>query len=85
MFKKSQLKKGIKRSKKTIATLEHKRTRSQAALVEAILTHQSPDDSDVEYFNRFTELIEAERNRMHDLMKQLEELSEKKTAETASK
>ena len=74
MFKKSQLKKKIKHAKINIEYLERKRSRSQAALVEAILTHQSPDDSDVEYFNRFTELIEAERNKMHALMKELEEL-----------
>ena len=75
MFEKSKLKKCIKKCKSNIETLEKKRTRSQAALVEAILTQQSPDDSDVEYFNRFTELIEAERNRMHDFEKQLEDLS----------
>ena len=74
MFKKSQLKKGIKRAKKNIVNLEKRRTRSQAALVEAILTQQTPDDSDVEYFNRFTELIEAERNKMHSLMKELDNL-----------
>ncbi|MBO4432104.1 MAG: hypothetical protein J5852_01095, partial [Clostridia bacterium] len=70
----SKLKKDIKKAQKTIEVLEKKRTRSQAALVEAILTQKSPDDSDVEYFNRFTELIEAERNRMHNLMKELENL-----------
>ena len=74
MFKKSKLKKDIKKSKKTIEVLEKKRARSQAALVEAILSQKSPDDSDVEYFNRFTGLIEAERNRMHNLMKELENL-----------
>ena len=74
MFKKSKLKKDIKRAKKAIEALEKKRTRSQAALVEAILTQKAPDDSDVEYFNRFTELIEAERNKMHNLMKELENL-----------
>ena len=75
MFEKSKLKKDIKKCKSNIEMLEKKRTRSQAALVEAILTQQSPDDSDVEYFNRFTELIEAERKRMHDFEKQLEDLS----------
>lgn len=74
MFKKSKLKKQIKKAKKTIVSLEKKRARSQAALVEAILTQQTPDDSDVEYFNRFTELIESERNRMHNYMKELENL-----------
>ncbi len=74
MFQKSRLKKRIKLAKKNIEMLERKRSRSQAALVEAILTHQSPDDNDVEYFNRFTGLIEAERNKMHELMKELEAL-----------
>ena len=74
MFKKSKLKKDIKKAQKAIESLEKKRTRSQAALVEAILTQKTPDDSDVEYFNRFTELIEAERNKMHNLMKELDNL-----------
>ena len=74
MFKKSKLKKDIKKAQKAIESLEKKRTRSQAALVEAILTQKTPDDSDVEYFNRFTELIEAERNKMHNLMKERDNL-----------
>ena len=74
MFEAAKLKKEIKKSKETIEVLEKKRTRSQAALVEAILTHQDPDDSDVEFFNHFTELIESERNRLHQLTKQLENL-----------
>ena len=77
MFERSKLKKQIKKAKSNIEMLEKKRTRSQAALVEAILTQTTPDDSDVEYFNRFTELIEAERNRMHALMKQLEDLNKR--------
>lgn len=77
MFEKSKLKKQIKKAKSNIEMLEKKRTRSQAALVEAILTQKTPDDSDVEYFNRFTELIEAERNKMHTLMKQLEDLNKR--------
>ena len=74
MFKKSQLKKKIKMAKRNIESLEKKRTRSQAALVEAILTQKSPADEDVEFFNRFTALIEAEREKMHSLMKELESL-----------
>ena len=74
MFAKSKLKKKIKRAKKNIELLEKKRTRSQAALVTAILSQQTPNDEDVEYFNRFTELIEAERNKMHGLMKDLDDL-----------
>ena len=72
MLKKMKLKKKIKSAKRNIETLEKKRTRSQAALVEAILTQQTPSDEDVEFFNRFTALIEAERDKMHALMKELE-------------
>ena len=74
MFKKLKIKRKIKQAKKNIILLEEKRSRSQAALVTAILSQKSPDDEDVEYFNHFTSLIETERNRMHDLMKDLEEL-----------
>jgi hypothetical protein len=74
MFEESIIKKKIKKSKKYIEMLEKKRARSQAALVTAILSNQTPGDEDVEYFNRFTELIEAERNKMHGFMKDLEDL-----------
>ncbi len=74
MFQKSKLKKAIKNCQKRIALLEQKRARSQAALVEAILRQIDPDDTDVEYFNQFTEQIEQERNRMHDMMRLLDDL-----------
>ncbi len=74
MFKKMSLKRRIKKCKKNIEILEQKRSRSQAALVEAILTHSTPNDDDVDYFNHFTGLINAERDRMHTIAKQLEEL-----------
>ena len=74
MFEKMKLKNAIKQSKAKIAELEQKRSRSQAALVEAILSNSEPDDTDVDFFNHFTGLINAERDNLHNLMKQLEEL-----------
>ena len=74
MFEKAKLKKAIKNSKKQIEQLEQKRSRSQAALVEAILKQTEPDDQDVDYFNTFTEKIEAERNNLHKLMAELEQI-----------
>ena len=74
MFKKMKLKREIENCKKEIEMLEQKRTRSQAALVEAILRQTSPKDSDVDYFNRFTAKIEEERDRLHRLMDELEKL-----------
>lgn len=74
MFEKAKLKKAIKDSKKKIEMLEQKRSRSQAALVEAILKHTEPDDRDVDFFNQFTEQIEEERNNLHKYMAELEKL-----------
>ena len=78
MFEKRRIKKQIEASKQRIEMLEQKRTRSQAALLEAILKNATPDDEDVDYFNKFTEEIEAERNFMHELMRDLQELENKK-------
>lgn len=72
MSQKSKLKKEINECRKKILVLEQKRTRSQAALVYALLNHTTPDDADIEYFNRYTVQIENERERMHELMKELD-------------
>lgn len=77
MFEKFKLKKQIEECKKNIAVLEQKRTRSQAALLEAILKNATPNDQDVDFFNQFTEKIENERNRMHQLMSELDKLTKK--------
>ena len=74
MFKKMKLKKQIEDCKKRITELEQKRARSQAALVEAILTHTEPDDKDVDFFNMFTKQIEDVREDMHAKMVELEEM-----------
>jgi len=71
MFKKRRLKRGIKKCMANIQELERRRSRSQAALVEAILTRTEPDDEDVDYFNRFTTQIDEERDRLHALQKEL--------------
>lgn len=70
MFKKFKLKKKINFFKEQIATLENKRARSQAALVEAILTHTSPSDEDVDYFNNYTKQINEIRERLHEIQKE---------------
>ena len=75
MLKKIRLKRAIERSKKQIAQLEQRRTRSQAALMEAIMQHTSPDDRDVDFFNYYTSRIEEERDKMHQLMDELKKKS----------
>ena len=78
MFLRIKLKRQIKKSKNIIAVLEQKRSRSQAELVSALLKNETPKDEDVDYFNRFSERIEAERERMHALMKEYDARTEKK-------
>ena len=67
MFEKLTLKRGIKKYKKQIEEIEKKRIRSQAALINAILSNTTPDDTDVDYFNRYTAEIEELRSKMQEL------------------
>ena len=74
MFLKRKLNKQIKKSKETIEMLEQKRSRSQAALVSALLKNEIPNDEDVDYFNRFSEMIDRERERLRALTEEYEAL-----------
>lgn len=74
MFRKWKLKKAVKNCKKNIQKLENQRSRSQAALVEAILSNTTPTDEDVDYFNKYTALINSERDSMHAFMEELKKL-----------
>lgn len=78
MFLKIKLRKQIKKSKNIIAVLEQKRARSQAELVSALLKNETPNDEDVDYFNRFSERIKLERDRMHALIEEYEALQKNK-------
>lgn len=69
MFNKRKMKQKIERYRKDILAIENKRNRSQAALVEAILTHSDPDDADVDYFNKYTDEI----NTLRDAKQRLEQ------------
>ncbi len=74
MFKKAQLKKQIKDYKLLITNIELKRDRSQAALVDSILSSTNPVQQDVEYFEKFnTEILEA-RQKIIELQSELNSL-----------
>lgn len=77
MFQKTKLRKQIKQSKKAIAELEQKRSRSQAVLVSAILNKEDPKDEEVDYFNHFSEKIDLERNHLQFLTEKYEMLLKK--------
>ena len=74
MSEKGKLKKEIKTCRKTIVEIERKRSRSQSALVQAILLQEEPKDADVEWFNKYTGEITACRNHMIELQKRLDSL-----------
>jgi len=71
---KRKLKKEIKVCLQTIEEIERKRSRSQSALVQAVLLQETPDERDVEWFNKYTGEITACRNHMIELQKKLESL-----------
>ncbi|MCR5796355.1 hypothetical protein [Eubacterium xylanophilum] len=72
--KKRKLKKEIKICMQTINEMERKRSRSQSALVQAVLLQETPDERDVEWFNKYTGEITAVRSHMTELQKQLNSL-----------
>ena len=74
MSRKSQLKREIKTCQKTIQEIERRRSRSQSALVQAILLQEEPSEADVEWFNKYTGEITACRNHMLELRKELDAL-----------
>ena len=74
MFQKRKLRKQIKQSKEAILALEQKRSRSQAALVSALLKNEIPRDEDVDYFNHFSEKIDREREHLQAITKEYEAL-----------
>lgn len=78
MSKKGQIKREIADCEREITALEHKRERSQSALMQAMLAKTKPNPEDEEYFRVFTALIDSSRERLRQLYAALEELSNKK-------
>lgn len=74
MFRKIKLKKQIRACIREINLMEQRRSRSQAALVSAILTGTTPADDDVDYFNRYTAQINETRDCLHQLQQEYETL-----------
>ena len=51
-----------------IELLEEKRTRSQAALLDAVLDGVEPNGADMDYFLLFTAQIEVKREKLQKLI-----------------
>lgn len=63
----------MKKTIREIEAMEHKRERSQAALVTAILKNSAPNDTDVDFFNMYTNRINTLRNRYAECQRMLNE------------
>ncbi len=74
MSKKSELKKAIAESEKTLEDLEQKRIRSQSALLYANINHLDPPEADIEIFNLYTQLIDLERKHLGNLKEEYAKL-----------
>lgn len=74
MAKKRELKKAIEESEAEIAALEQKLARSQSSLMRAMITGKKASKDDQEYFRVFSELIDKEREHLHQLYAELDSL-----------
>ena len=64
----------LSKCKDEITLLESKRSRSQSAIVQAILEQRDPDEEEVEFFNQYTAKIDEVRNNMYALQRELDNL-----------
>ena len=77
MAGKSKLKKDIAASREEIEKLERKLSRSQTAIIEAIITQTKPSDADIEYFRTYAQLIDVERENLQKLLAELKTFDKK--------
>ena len=57
-----------------IKALEVKRSRSQAALIEAIISKQEPSEEEMQFFRTYTAEIEVKREKLAELNEQLKKM-----------
>lgn len=74
MSKKTDLKRAIMESEKELADLERKCSRSQMAVLQAILNSTKVNEEDAQYFRVYTSLMEVERENLRKLKDELKNL-----------
>lgn len=74
MSEKKNLAKEIRVVEEEIKLLEIKRSRSQAALIESLISRQDPQEEEMQFFRTYTAEIEVKREQLVKLTKQLEKL-----------
>lgn len=72
MSAEKQLKKQIAALDKEIEELESKRARSEAYIIDALLSGAELDDNDVRFFRTYSAQIEQKRERILELQAELD-------------
>ncbi|MDE6585398.1 MAG: hypothetical protein K2K80_01795 [Clostridia bacterium] len=74
MFKKNNLVKELHLLEEEIKILEIKRSRSQASLIEALISKRDPDEADMQFFRTYSAEIEIKREQLQKITAQLEKM-----------
>lgn len=71
---KKELAKEIRSLEEEIKQLEIKRSRSQASLIDALISKQEPEEQDIQFFRTYSAEIELKREQLAKLTRKLETL-----------
>ena len=74
MSLKKELAKDIGMLEREMSELESKRSRSMAALMEALISRRDPDVNEMQFFRQYTAEIEIKREKLIELNIQLKNL-----------
>lgn len=74
MSEKKNLTKEIKMLEQEIKLLEIKRARSQASLIEALISKKDPSDEEARFFRTYTAEIDVKREQLAKMTQQLNQL-----------
>lgn len=74
MSKRSSIQKEIQAIDAEIQILEVKRSRSMAAIIDALVNKAQPSDGDIEYFRTYSAEIEVKRDQVQALTTKMKNL-----------
>ena len=74
MSLKKDLEKEIGILERDMQELENKRTRSMAALVEALISMRAPNEFEMQFFRQYTAEIEVKREKLIEMTDHLKKL-----------
>lgn len=74
MSLRKDLAKEINVLEKEMRELESKRSRSMAALMEAVVSKKDPEETELQFFRQYSAEIEVKREKLIELTEQLKNL-----------